>query len=169
MIYALLEPNTRRIRYVGSTVCIADRIRLHWSQRSTRQTILAAWLRTLDVMPDHHVLEEVPVEQRWDAEAYYTGIIRQIVGNNLLNVHDGTKIHGSPRSDETKQKISGSLKGRSNTHPLKGSENGSSKLSEDDVLEIRSSDDSLRVLAARYGVSHIAIHAVRLRHTWTHI
>jgi len=44
-----------------------------------------------------------------------------------------------------------------------------SRLTEQDVRDIRASDDSQRVLADRYGVSQVAIHAIRARKTWKHI
>ena len=53
-----------------------------------------------------------------------------------------------------------------------GEKNGSSKLSESDIREIRnrrSKGDPLRVLAADYGVSASAISNIALRITWKHI
>lgn len=43
------------------------------------------------------------------------------------------------------------------------------KLSEDDVVAIRSSNETLAVLAERYGVDQSNISCVRLRKTWKHI
>lgn len=51
----------------------------------------------------------------------------------------------------------------------KGEACGKSKLTEKEVLEIRASSLSHRVLAAEYGVSHNNIGQIRRRKTWTHI
>lgn len=51
-----------------------------------------------------------------------------------------------------------------------GTRHGSSKLTEAQVLEIRSLPHATeRVLAARYGVGDTTIHNVRSRHTWRHV
>jgi len=43
------------------------------------------------------------------------------------------------------------------------------KLSEQDVRDIRTSAESGRTLAARYGVSQVSIHHIKTRVTWKHI
>lgn len=53
--------------------------------------------------------------------------------------------------------------------PLRGVENGFSKLSEDQVREIRSSEGTLRACAERFGVHLSLIWLVRKRKIWTHI
>lgn len=58
-------------------------------------------------------------------------------------------------------------KGRQNT-PL-GEKQGTSKLTNEAVIEIRASRDSQYVLAERYGVSQSLISYVKSRKIWTHI
>lgn len=51
----------------------------------------------------------------------------------------------------------------------RGEESGTSKLTEDQVIEIRNSDESLRVLADRFGVSESSVGEARRGKTWTHL
>lgn len=56
--------------------------------------------------------------------------------------------------------------------PLRGSLNGSSKLDEDKVLEVRSmfkSGISSASIAKRFGVSYQSIGKILARKTWTHV
>lgn len=169
IIYVILEPETRKIRYVGSTMNVRERIRLHWNQRYTKQTRIAEWLRSLDVMPDYEILQEVCEESRWDAEEYWTRLLMQSPCLNLLNVHPGRKVIGTPRSEEVRRKMSEAQRGRTRTSRVRGEDTSAAKLTEQDVREIRQSTDSLRKLAARYGVSWITIRNVRIGKTWTHV
>ena len=62
---------------------------------------------------------------------------------------------------------------RSRTHPdslPRGEDNGSAKLSEAEVMEVRAAKgQSQRHLAARYGVDHATIGRIRRRETWRHV
>lgn len=58
---------------------------------------------------------------------------------------------------------------RGNLGKARGSRQGSSKLSEDAVLQIRSSSASLGELARRYKVSKQTICKVKLRQSWKHV
>ena len=61
-------------------------------------------------------------------------------------------------------------KGRSNPpKPTPGSQHPESKLTEQDVVEIRASKDSLTTLAKRYGVCFQNISMIRNRTRWRHV
>ena len=60
-------------------------------------------------------------------------------------------------------------KGRAVHNPMQGVKHPRSKLTESDVLTIRSSNESNGVLSKRYGVAKSTIDHVRLRITWRHI
>jgi hypothetical protein len=60
-------------------------------------------------------------------------------------------------------------KGRAARNPQPGESNGSAKLTEADVLAIRSDKRSQRAIAAEYGVGHSAISLIKNRKVWTHI
>lgn len=51
----------------------------------------------------------------------------------------------------------------------RGSANSGAKLSADQVLEIRASDEPMTALALRYGVSRSTIAAIKTRKTWSHL
>jgi len=53
-------------------------------------------------------------------------------------------------------------------HPV-GEANGLSKLSEENVIAVFTSNDSHRALARKYGVSDVAIASIRKGKTWTHV
>ena len=46
---------------------------------------------------------------------------------------------------------------------------GRSSLTEQDVRDIRSSSESERAMARKYGVSQVAVHNIRVRKTWKHV
>jgi GIY-YIG catalytic domain len=169
-IYALLEPETRKIRYVGSTTNITDRLRLHWSQRAWRKTRVAEWLRTLDEVPEFEILQVVPDEQRWMAEEYWTRLLMQIDPVDLLNAHPGTKVNGHPASEESKRKVSATLKKRGIAPPIsRGEQQGSAKLTEKEVRAIRSASESTRVIAKQFGVSQQQVSRIRRHEAWAHV
>jgi predicted GIY-YIG superfamily endonuclease len=177
-IYWLLEPETRKVRYVGSTLDIQERMRLHWDHRNKRTTQLAEWLRSLDEMPEHEVIEEVPQELQYEAEEYWTKMLRQIESVDLLNFLDGKKhaVTGYKRPPEVGEKIRETVRKRkeAGTYPQRlnfkrGEESPSAKLHDEEARAIKHSTESLRVLAARYDVSWITIRNIRIGKTWKHI
>lgn len=54
-------------------------------------------------------------------------------------------------------------------HARLGEASGKSKLTEQDVRDIRASTDTGRILANRYGISQPAIVNIRSRKTWKHV
>ena len=52
---------------------------------------------------------------------------------------------------------------------VKGSDHSQAKLTESDVVQIRNSSETLRVLATRFGVSRGAISDIRRKRTWAHV
>lgn len=101
-IYWLLEPDTRKVRYVGCAADSAKRVRSHWRQRnSTGRNPVKDWLQSLSQPPEFEVIQVVSNEQAQAAETYWIKLIRETsVGSDLLNVLDGRKMR-----PETRQKI----------------------------------------------------------------
>lgn len=60
-------------------------------------------------------------------------------------------------------------KQRGNHDTIRGIGNPQAKLTEDDVRQIRSSNESQRALARRFGVSRQVIKAVQRHETWRHV
>jgi DNA-binding transcriptional regulator YiaG len=182
IVYVLFEPSTRKVRYVGSTINLDDRLRLHWSSRFCRTTNVAIWLRSLDEMPESYVLQEVSDEYQYDAEEYWSSLLRQIDTVDLLNVRDGHSQKNEPRrrmTAETKKKIADSVRGYHHSEIARAKISVAAvqraqaltkkKLSSDDVREIRQSNLSDRELAHVYDVAQSTIHRARYKITWKHI
>lgn len=150
-IYALLDPVDRKPRYVGMTVNAEKRVRLHWKQRDRRMTPIALWLRTLEVPPEIWLIQTVPVDQGVEAELYWINLLAGIDTLDLLNV------------------VRGHRKPTAGTGPLRGEQNKSAKLTEDDVRAIRASPEKQQALADRYGITQAAVSHIRSRKTWTHV
>lgn len=173
-VYALLQPGSRRPRYVGMAQDAEVRVKAHWQQRADRTTRVAEWLRTLDARPEVWVIQTVPIEQGPAAEKYWIHLLNEVLGDllNVIYTPEASVIGKAARSSpEVRARMSAAMKGRkpASYDHARGEHCPSAKLTEDDVRVIRASSDSLRVLAARYGVSFIAIRNVRLGLTWKHV
>lgn len=119
-IYALLEPGSRKVRYVGHSADAARRVREdHWWHRFQEKNrkcnpAFNAWLRSLDGPPEFFIFETVPYADRYKAERYYTDLLRQIPGVELLNINSGgmpvpghlARMSALAASPEAKEKIS---------------------------------------------------------------
>ncbi|GGX94680.1 GIY-YIG nuclease family protein [Streptomyces anandii] len=91
-IYALTDPETGRPRYVGHTTRLADRVGSHWCTRGKNPQPVSVWLGSLSDPPPYAVLEaDVPFEERYEAEAFWTILLRQR-GEKLLNLCVGAQI-----------------------------------------------------------------------------
>ena len=100
-IYALLEPETRKPRYVGHSRDVKARLRQHWMYRQgaiqKKNPQLVAWICSLDDPPEYFIFESVPWELRHKAEHYYTDLLRQI-GMDLLNINSGGYLSAKHRA-----------------------------------------------------------------------
>ena len=108
-IYALLDPVTRKPRYVGHSQDVERRVRYHWHDRmketsSKGNPEFCAWLRALTSPPEYHIFESVPFCDRIKAERYYTDLLGQIPGISLLNINSG-----STKPPELMAKVSASI------------------------------------------------------------
>lgn len=84
-VYALICPITAEIRYVGVSVEPEVRRARHLGSANTKDTPLAAWLRTLAEEPIMLVLQRAGPNEWQDAERYW---IRRCLemGHRLLNI-----------------------------------------------------------------------------------
>ena len=53
--------------------------------------------------------------------------------------------------------------------PLRGTDHGRAKLTEDQVRELRASTDSISALSRQYGVARKTIYDIRARRLWRHV
>ena len=166
-IYVLLDYDGLP-KYVGCSVDPKTRVRLHFSSRFKKQTIVARWLQTLDEPPEFKIIQTVPFNRGFRAEELWTIALRSNPSIKLLNVHNGTKHHGYSASPETRVKISKSLKGQNHGNYAIGEHQGSAKLTVEDVLKIKADPRTQRVIAAEYGVSQPTIHGIKTEKSWKH-
>lgn len=101
-IYALLDEQ-RQIRYVGQSVHPAGRVRSHWRRRYDEDRVrrnprLTAWLQGMNEPPAWELLQVVTREARHAAEAYWTDLLRQVPGMDLLNIFSGATPGAATRA-----------------------------------------------------------------------
>lgn len=107
-IYALADPRTGEVRYVGMTVrSLKVRLRDHL-RAMKRDDYRTRWIRSLrsaGVKPEMNELEIVPVEDRCAAEQRWISFYRQ-QGARLVNAtNGGAGTLGYRRTEEDKRRI----------------------------------------------------------------
>lgn len=108
-IYALCEPGTRTVRYIGKALNLKRRLREHLKVSSRSDSHLGRWLRRLKEPPALALLHEASEAGGPEAETRFIRIARSI-GMKLVNSTDGGE--GVTMTRETRKKISAALKGR---------------------------------------------------------
>lgn len=90
-IYALCEPETGEIRYVGKANNLRRRMKQHLVNYDSEKTPKAAWLSKLGAtgrLPLLRVLEQVPIEDWPRAECDWIATLKA-QGCNLTNLKNG--------------------------------------------------------------------------------
>lgn len=109
-IYALCEPGTRTIRYIGKTFNLAARFGAHLKTSVKQRNHLGNWLRSLGGgVPNLMKLCEVPDEEGSTEEIRYIKSARML-GFRLVNATDGGEGMPNP-SPETRAKMSAARRG----------------------------------------------------------
>lgn len=105
--------------------------------------------------------------QRWAYEKYVGPLGPELV---IRHTCDNPPCHNrSHWIPGTPQENTQDMIDRGRTPDRSGSKNGRSKLTEDQVREIRSRDGSAKSIAAQYGVSKSLVGMIRARQVWTHV
>lgn len=111
-IYALVDPNTQQVRYVGKSNNPQVRLYRHFKEKG--HTYKNRWLQSLrerGLTPEIRILEEAPVSQWQERERYWIAFYRE-QGLDLANGTDGGDgVHGMRHTDEAKAKIGAASKG----------------------------------------------------------
>lgn len=81
-IYALKEPDTGEIRYIGKADDPKERLYVHLADKSRNHR--TNWIRSLDEKPDSEIVDEVPVEHWQQWEVAYIEFFRE-QGCGLVN------------------------------------------------------------------------------------
>lgn len=107
-IYALIDPRTDDVRYVGATVDLPRRLGEHLYRCKREESHCARWLRQL--LDDGHkpgVWQLAVVDGDWSpVESYWINVFRGLF--DLTNIMDGGQgaSAGVPKSLATRQKMS---------------------------------------------------------------
>jgi hypothetical protein len=125
-IYALVDPRTREIRYIGKTDKPAARLGLHIRTSASENTYRARWIRSLvakGLRPILQIIDKVCVHDWQAAEAAYIIFFRE-EGCDLTNATPGGEglgsgednpLFGKPRTPEMRSRIRAKLMGHSVT------------------------------------------------------
>jgi len=110
-IYALAEPETSNIRYIGKTVNLKDRLNRHFSE--TSNTYKNNWLKSLNGVKPNIIILDICDESNWiEYEQYYISKYK-LLGYNLTNhTIGGEGFSGTKLTEQHKLNISNSGKGR---------------------------------------------------------
>lgn len=91
-IYALADPDTDEVRYVGKADCVKERYMAHLREaKSGKNSHKCAWIRKVmdkQQKPKLIVLEEISQDDWKKAEIYYISEFRNL-GHNLTNLAKG--------------------------------------------------------------------------------
>lgn len=118
-IYALCEPGTRTVRYIGKTDrLLKQRLKEHLKDSIKKKSHLGNWLRLLKSRlqkPEMIPLREVPTEQWKIAEERYIRLARGL-GMNLTNASDGGEGNsGYKHTPEAIEKMRAHMNSKDNT------------------------------------------------------
>lgn len=91
-IYALADPSTDEIRYVGKADCVKERYMAHMREaKQGKHSHKCAWIRKVleqQQKPKLIVLEEISQDDWKKAEIYYIAEFKKL-GHNLTNIAKG--------------------------------------------------------------------------------
>ena len=114
VIYALTDPNTHEVRYIGRAKDLTVRLKRHW--RGLGRSHVAKWISALKrhgQRPGVTVLQTVSASCICNAERYWIAHYRAL-GCPLTNIGDGGEggMPGAKHSEETKAKIGAAHRGK---------------------------------------------------------
>lgn len=111
-IYALVDPETKQIRYIGKSN--NPTVRLYRHLKEKQHTYKNMWIKSLrdrGFVPEVQIIEEVSIERWQERERYWIAFYRA-QGLDLANGTDGGDgVHGRKRTPEERARISEALKG----------------------------------------------------------
>lgn len=168
-IYALCEPASRVVRYIGKTDKPKKRIREHRAcDKRCRSTRKIEWVRSLlrsGRHPEFIVIDEVPSDNWQHFERYYIQQAKD-AGFDLFNLTPGGDgfgagedhpWHGGCHSAEVKARISAAHKGRSLSDATK------EKLRELALLRRHTVETRAKISAAGAGVPKSESHKLKIK------
>lgn len=109
-IYALCDPDTNEVRYIGQTVDPSIRLRAHLSDSFSGQSNKDKWIRSLLVRGKHPTLQALAVVNVADADTAELDAIQQANRDgfkvlNGVNSANGGISHPRPKPDSVTLKF----------------------------------------------------------------
>jgi hypothetical protein len=162
-IYAILDPQTAKVRYVGSTTLpVKRRIQLHWTNRMSKTTPVSRWIRHFDKEPPFQVLDIVDEDDGDRVEEIWIAWMRQFPDVQLLNVsmrasggNNTGRGFGFTVTPETRAKIGRTRRERGLTYPHRR------KLTDEDIHLIREATGRQVDIARQFGISQAAVSYIK--------
>jgi len=160
VVYAIVDPVSNQIRYIGQTVNFSKRKSGHCRTAITHRSKARVyiWLRSLynkSIEPEFLILEECSVEMLDELEIFYMNYFKML-GCNLVNTTEGGKSRrGFTHSKETKEKLSIAMKGNSWNKGKKLSEKHRSNISS--YAKGRKQTDASKLKVSQANRKHIPV------------
>lgn len=169
--------------YIGKTINIKDRFRKHKSESKLCRTYKEKYINKILMNNENieiSILDEVEFDNVDFWEIYWISQFKQW-NIKLCNLTDGGEggdnWSNKNHSDKTKEKLRRIRKdyiiNNGNYKPSIGSDNGRSKLTDDQVIEMRNlrfnDNISYNKLANKYNISKPTVINIIKRKTWKHI
>jgi len=110
-IYALADPKTSEVRYIGKTIRKPEfRLKIHIAAATNGSNLYVhRWIRKINTSPQLIIIESTPENELDDAERHWIFIMKMI-GYRLTNLTYGGE--GGKLAEETRIKISTSNRGK---------------------------------------------------------
>jgi len=115
IIYGLIDPRTNQVRYIGKTIQnLRKRLQHHLNENATHHR--ACWIKGLKsegLVPNIFEIETVPTGEDWkEYETFWISYFK-FIGSDLVNRTEGGEgVEGLQHTDESKQKMSKSHRGK---------------------------------------------------------
>lgn len=159
-IYALADPRTKEIKYIGKTNrTLEARLSQHLSQSIQEKNYRANWIKSLikqNLKPETILLEECSEENWAEREKFWISYGRE-QNWRLTNSTEGGEGCSNP-SDKTRKKLSESMKGKQHSLGYKFSEESRRKMSESRRGKNRSPETIRKMSEASKGNKHALGH-----------
>ena len=172
-IYILLCPASQQVRYVGKTVNPRKRYNNHISPDNNYY--VSRWIKKLKskgLKPIFEIIDEIT--ENWEFwEQHYISLFKSW-GYKLTNLTNGGEgVLGKIAWNKGKKGIySEETMNKMRSRDLRGSKNPCSKLTDSQVLEIRtrvSKGEKQNYLAKEYGIACGTLNRIILRKSYSHL
>ena len=163
-IYGLFDPRDGRVRYIGKTFNLGNRLSSH--RGSKGDTPVERWVQRLSVdkvKPGLTILGQ-PKDEGWEAgETFWIQLSRSFTPD-LLNVTDGGTAGEQQYASRPRNNYKNTRRGENHPH---------TPLTDRQVMEMRklysAGGTSQSELAERFGIAQTTVHKIVIGEVWKHL